>query len=41
MFKSRSYCVISCGGAPLSVIKQHIKQQAAKCYSRATAYTTS
>jgi putative transposase len=24
---SRSYCVISCGGAPLSVIKQYIEQQ--------------
>jgi putative transposase len=27
---SRSYCIISCGGAPLSVIKQYIEQQAAK-----------
>ena len=26
---SRSYCIISCGGAPLSVIKQYIEQQAA------------
>ena len=26
---SRSYCVISCGGAPLSVIKQYIEQQEA------------
>jgi putative transposase len=25
---SRSYCIISCGGAPLSVIKQYIEQQA-------------
>jgi putative transposase len=25
---SRSYCAISCGGAPLSVIKQYIEQQA-------------
>lgn len=29
VFWSRSYCVISCGGAPLSVIKQYIEQQAA------------
>jgi putative transposase len=28
VFWSRSYCVISCGGAPLSVIKQYIEQQA-------------
>lgn len=25
---SRSYCVLSCGGAPLEVIKQYIQQQA-------------
>jgi putative transposase len=24
---SRSYCVLSCGGAPLSVLKQYIEQQ--------------
>lgn len=24
---SRSYCVLSCGGAPLEIIKQHIQQQ--------------
>src|SRR5215469_10012707 len=24
---SRSYCVISCGGAPLSVLKQYIENQ--------------
>ena len=24
---SRSYCVLSCGGAPLSVIQQYIRQQ--------------
>ena len=29
VFWSRSYCVISCGGAPLSVITQDIAQQAA------------
>ncbi len=29
VFWSRSYCVISCGGAPLSIIKQYIEQQAA------------
>jgi len=26
-FWSRSYCIISCGGAPLSVIKQYVEQQ--------------
>jgi putative transposase len=26
-FWSRSYCILSCGGAPLSVIKQYIEQQ--------------
>lgn len=25
---SRSYCVLSCGGAPLEIIKQYIQQQA-------------
>jgi putative transposase len=29
VFWSRSYCIISCGGAPLSVIKQYIEQQEA------------
>jgi putative transposase len=24
---NRSYCVLSCGGAPLSVLRQYIKQQ--------------
>jgi putative transposase len=24
---SRSYCVLSCGGAPLAVIQQYIQQQ--------------
>jgi putative transposase len=28
IFWSRSYCLISCGGAPLTVIKQYIEQQA-------------
>lgn len=28
IFWSRSYCILSCGGAPLSVIKQYIEQQA-------------
>ena len=28
VFWSRSYCILSCGGAPLSVIKQYIEQQA-------------
>ena len=25
---SRSYCILSCGGAPLEIIKQYIQQQA-------------
>lgn len=29
MFWSRSYCIISCGGAPLSILKQYIEQQQA------------
>lgn len=29
VFWSRSYCIISCGGAPLSVIKQYVEQQEA------------
>jgi putative transposase len=29
VFWSRSYCVLTCGGAPLSIIKQYIEQQAA------------
>jgi putative transposase len=28
VFWSRSYCIISCGGAPLSIIKRYIEQQA-------------
>ncbi|MFM8453384.1 MAG: transposase [Gammaproteobacteria bacterium] len=28
MFWSRSYCILSCGGAPLTVLKQYIEQQA-------------
>ena len=28
VFWSRTYCLLTCGGAPLSVIKQYIKQQA-------------
>jgi putative transposase len=27
VFWSRSYCVISCGGAPLSVLRQYIERQ--------------
>jgi putative transposase len=27
IFWSRSYCILTCGGAPLSVIKQYIEQQ--------------
>jgi putative transposase len=29
VFWSRSYCIISCGGASLSVIKQYVERQAA------------
>lgn len=28
VFWSRSYCILTCGGAPLSIIKQHIEHQA-------------
>jgi putative transposase len=28
VFWSRSYCIISCGGAPISVLKQYIQNQA-------------
>jgi len=28
VFWSRSYCILTCGGAPLSVIQQYIEQQA-------------
>ena len=28
VFWSRSYCLITCGGAPISVLKQYIQQQA-------------
>jgi putative transposase len=28
VFWSRSYCIITCGGAPLSIIRQYIEQQA-------------
>lgn len=28
IFWSRSYCLISCGGAPISVLRQYIQQQA-------------
>ena len=27
VFWSRSYCILTCGGAPLAVIKQYIEQQ--------------
>ncbi|MFI4937285.1 MAG: transposase [Candidatus Berkiellales bacterium] len=35
VFWSRSYCILICGGAPLAVLKQYIKQQATplKIYS--------
>jgi len=28
VFWSRSYCILTCGGAPLSIIKKYIEQQA-------------
>lgn len=28
VFWSRSYCIVSCGGAPLSVLKQYVQGQA-------------
>ncbi|NJM68481.1 MAG: IS200/IS605 family transposase [Acaryochloris sp. RU_4_1] len=28
VFWSRSYCIVSCGGAPISVLRQYIQQQA-------------
>ena len=28
VFWSRSYCILSCGGAPISALKQYIQQQA-------------
>lgn len=28
VFWSRSYCILTCGGAPLSVLRQYIEQQA-------------
>ena len=28
VFWSRTYCLLACGGAPLSIIKQYIEQQA-------------
>lgn len=28
VFWSRSYCIVSCGGAPLSVLKQYVENQA-------------
>lgn len=28
VFWSRSYCILTCGGAPLSIIKQSIEHQA-------------
>ena len=33
---SRSYCVLTCGGAPLSIIKQYIEQQGRGESSRAS-----
>jgi|ERR1700685_1203034 putative transposase len=29
VFWSRTYCILSCGGAPLTVLKQYIEQQSA------------
>jgi len=28
-FWSRSYCIVSCGGAPLSIVRQYVEQQKA------------
>jgi len=28
VFWSRSYCIITCGGAPLTILKKYIEQQA-------------
>jgi putative transposase len=28
VFCSRSYCIITCGGAPLTVLKHYVEQQA-------------
>ena len=36
-FWSRSYCILSVGGAPLSVLKQYIEQQDAPQYHRFTS----
>lgn len=33
---SRSYCILTCGGAPLAVIKQYIEQQGEEEKSRAS-----
>ncbi|WP_236719572.1 transposase, partial [Salinivibrio costicola] len=27
LFYSRSYCLVSCGGAPLEIVKQYLDQQ--------------
>ncbi|WP_037368028.1 transposase, partial [Salinivibrio costicola] len=27
VFYSRSYCLVSCGGAPLEIVKQYLDQQ--------------
>jgi len=29
VFWSRSYCIITCGGAPVSLIKRYVEQQRA------------
>lgn len=29
VFWSRTYCILSCGGAPLTILKQYIEQQSA------------
>lgn len=33
---SRSYCILTCGGAPLSIIKQYIEQQGLEDSGRAS-----
>jgi len=41
VFWSRSYCIITCGGAPLSVLKQYVEQQDNPALGRGTAFTPS
>lgn len=38
---SPSYCVVSCGGAPLSIVKKYIEQQRTPPSEKAVTVTTS